>query len=159
MPTLRLIHYCLATEGRKEGTKRFCGSCEFLVELRRPALRATHQNPSRCRVAYATETLRLRFGLKVVAIGFQIRLDWTNYWCADLRRPQAQRFPLRVSATRRDTKATRNFTKTQHCSSPRPMRPTFSRYRYFAKIEQSCVFVAFREISVSRGLAENRRLK
>ena len=107
-------------------------------KLRPQALRAIHQSPSRCRVAYATETLRLPFGLKVVAIGFQDHLDWTTCWCADLRRPQAQRFNLRFSATRRDTKITRNFTKKQHCSSPRHMGPTSSSLSLFAAIAHVC---------------------
>ena len=107
-------------------------------KLRPQALRAIHQSPPRCRVAYATETLRLPFGLKVVAIGFQVDLDWTTCWCADLRRPQAQRFTLRVSARRRDTKITRNFTKKQHCSSPRHMRPTSSSLSLLATIAHVC---------------------
>ena len=107
-------------------------------KLRPQALRAIHQSPSRCRVAYATETLRLLFGLKVVAIGFQDHLDWTTCWCADLRRPQAQRFNLRFSATRRDTKITRNSTKKQHCSSPRHMGPTSSSLSLLAAIAHVC---------------------
>ena len=107
-------------------------------KLRPQALRAIHQSPSRCRVAYATETLRLPFGLKVVAIGFQDHLDWTTCWCADLRRPQAQRFNLRFSATRRDTKITRNSTKKQHCSSPRHMGPTSSSLSLLAAIAHVC---------------------
>ena len=107
-------------------------------KLRPQALRAIHQSPSRCRVAYATETLRLPFGLKVVAIGFQVHLDWTTCWCADLRRPQAQRFNLRFSATRRDTKISRNFTKKQHCSSPRHMGPTSSPLSLLATIAHVC---------------------
>ena len=68
------------------------------------ALRAEHESPPRCRVACATETMGLRIGLKVAAIGSSFRYDWATCSRGDLRRPQAHRFTLRVSATRRDTK-------------------------------------------------------
>ena len=79
----------------------------------------------------ATETMRGRSGLKIVAIGFSVRTEVTSHCRADLRRPPAHRFTLRVSATRRDTKPTRNLTKTQHGSLPRHIRPTFPSLSLF----------------------------
>ena len=55
----------------------------------------------------ATETMRGRSGLKIVAIGPSIHTAGTSHCRADLRRPPAHRFTLRVSATRRDTKGLR----------------------------------------------------
>ena len=126
------------------------------------ALRATHESSSRCRVAFATETQRLRLGQKVVS-GCSICANGSSYGLDDLRRPQPPRFTLRVSATCRDTKASRKFTKTQQGSAPRRMRRSvrgvLSVLRRWACSYLSGIFVTFRGIFVSRRLAENRRLK
>ena len=129
------------------------------------ALRATHESSSRCRVAFATETRRPRFGQKVVVIGCSICANGSPYGLDDLRRPQTPRFTLRVSATWRDTKTTRKFTKTQQGSLPRRTRQCLrhsygvSALRRLVCSYLSGIFVTFRGIFVSRRLAENRRLK
>ena len=79
----------------------------------------------------AAETMRGRSGLKIVAIGPSIHTVGTSHCRADLRRPPAHRFTLRISATRRDTKHTRNHTKTQHGSLPRHIRLTFPSLSLF----------------------------
>ena len=61
----------------------------------------------------ATETMCGRSGLKIVAIGPSIHTVGTSHCRADLRRPPAHRFTLRVSATRRDTKGLRPHEKTR----------------------------------------------
>ena len=82
------------------------------------ALRATHKSPSPCRVAYATETLRLRFGLKVVAIGFQVALmglliGATTF--ADRKRIVSTCGSRQRDGTRKPHEATRKYNIVRRC--------------------------------------------
>ena len=54
------------------------GSCKYLVETPATGPSADTRKLTALPSRFAPETLRLRFGLKVSAIGFQFRFGWTT---------------------------------------------------------------------------------
>ena len=55
------------------------GSSKYLVETPATGPSADTRKLTALPSRFATETLRLRFGLKVGAIGFQFRFGWTTH--------------------------------------------------------------------------------
>ena len=58
---------------------RKIGSCKYLVEIPTAGPSADTLKLTALPSRFATETLRLRFGLKAGAIGSQVRLGWTTH--------------------------------------------------------------------------------